>query len=79
MSTRIAALFVLAMTTVLVALGLVAASLGRFVLVGYLIGVATFLVLVGRRARAQREATRRDEGRTCQCCTTTVFDPVEIR
>ena len=48
-------------------------------LVGYVIGIATFLVLVGRRARAQRRATQRAEGRTCQCCTTTVFDPVEIR
>lgn len=79
MTTRLAALFVLAMTAVFVAIGLVAASLGRFVLVGYLVGITTFLVLAGRRARAVRRAANREAGRTCTCCTTTVFDPVEIR
>ena len=78
MSTRIAALFVAAMTGVFVALGLVAASLGWSVLVGYVIGIGTFLFLVARRARAERRAKHRAAGRTCTCCTSTVFDPVEI-
>lgn len=79
MSIRIAALFVAAMTGVLVALGIVAASLGRTVLVGYVVGAVAFLVLLARRARAERAARLRAQGRTCRCCTSSVFDPVEIR
>jgi hypothetical protein len=78
-TTRLAVLFLLAMTGVFVAIGLVAASLGPFVLPGYLVGVTVFVALLGRRARTQRATAVHDSGRTCQCCTSTVFDPIEIR
>jgi hypothetical protein len=38
--------------------------------------VLTGVVLSARKAQALR---RHQAGRTCTCCTSTVFDPVEIR
>ncbi len=81
MSRRLAVLFLLAVTTVLVAIGVVAASLGPWVLPGYLFGLAILLVLQVRQARAARRRLEqaKNDGRTCSCCTSTVFDPIEIR
>ena len=78
---RLAALFLLALLTVLVALGVAAATLGAWVLAGYLVGVAVLLVLLVRQARAARrrqEHERQLAGRSCSCCTSTVFDPIEV-
>jgi membrane protein implicated in regulation of membrane protease activity len=79
-STRLAVLFVSALAGLLVVLGLALAPLGWVVETAYLLLVVTGLVLLGRKARALRQAKdSHDDGRTCRCCTTTVYDPVEIR
>ena len=80
MTTRVAALFVTALVGLLVAVGLALSALGRPVLAAYLVLVAVGLGLLVRRARAlARHRGDADAGRTCSCCTSTVFDPVEIR
>ncbi len=73
--------FLLALGGVLVVLGIVAAELGGPVALGaYLLVVAALVALGVRRARAvAARRTDRPEGRTCSCCTSTVYDPVEIR
>ena len=71
-------LFGLAVALLLVAVGLAAASGGWPVLTAYLVVVATLLGLAGRTAWKSR-ARSRHAGRTCTCCTTTVFDQVEVR
>ena len=80
MSARVAALFLAALLGVLAAVGVVVATLGALALVAYLAVVIALLTALVRRARAllrqQQEATA---GRTCTCCTSTVFDPVEVR
>ena len=77
---RLAGLFAAALLGVLVVLGLLAAALGTPVLVGYVAVVVPAPVLLVRRARAlQQPAAPAAEGRTCSCCTSTVFDPVEVR
>jgi hypothetical protein len=78
MTTRIAALFVTALVGVLVVIGLMLAPLGWPALAPYLLVVVTGMALLVRRARALRAPAHAD-GRTCACCTGTVFDPVEIR
>ena len=74
-------LFLLAAAGVLLALGLVVASFGRFALTAYA-GVVLLLVGLGvRRARAvvrSRQPAARPVGRTCTCCTSTVHDPVQV-
>ena len=82
MSTRVAALFVSALLGVLVVGGVAVSALGRPVLAGYLVVVAVGLGLLLRRARSlarHRAGAGAGSGRTCACCTSTVFDPVEIR
>jgi hypothetical protein len=86
MSTRVAALFVSALLGVLVVGGVAVCALGLPVLAGYLVVVAVGLGLLLRRARSlarHRAGAGADpdagSGRTCACCTSTVFDPVEIR
>ena len=71
---RLQALFVTALLGVLAAVGLALSALGWVVVVGYAIVLVTGLALLARRARRQN-----NEGRTCSCCTSTVFDPVEVR
>ena len=79
MTRRIAALFVTAVLGLLVALGLLLSSLGLVVLVGYVAVVLIGLVLLVRKTRTLKAIVHARSGRTCSCCTTTVFDPVEIR
>ena len=74
-SRRLAALFATALLGVLAVIGLAVASLGVVPLIAYAAVVLAVLVLLGRRARALRRPT----GHTCSCCTSTVFDPVEVR
>jgi hypothetical protein len=77
MTTRLAALFASAVLGLLVALGLVLSTFGWIVEIPYAAVVLVGLGLLMRRARALRAPT--DDGRSCSCCTTTVFDPVEVR
>jgi len=44
--------------------------------VGYLVLTSAALTLLLLRTRP---APQRPEGRTCDCCTSTVHDPVEVR
>jgi hypothetical protein len=78
-STRIAALFVAAALAVLVMLGVALSGLGWLVLGPYVGIVLLGLVVASRQAKALRARQHQAAGRTCQCCTTPVFDPVEIR
>jgi len=66
-------LFVLALVALLTAVGVALSSLGWVAVVAYLLVVG---VAVGLAVRASRP---KDDGRTCSCCTSTVFDPVEVK
>ena len=66
-------LFGVALLLVLTAIGFAVSALGWVALSAYAVVVAALLALAVRRQRAQ------DDGRTCSCCTSTVFDPVEVR
>ena len=63
-------LFAVALLAVLTAVGVAVSGLGWVALSAYLLIVVTLLGLAVRRQRAQQS------GRTCSCCTSTVFDPV---
>ena len=75
MSTRLAVLFWMAIIGALAVVGLALAPLGWVLEAPYLLVVLVGLALLVRRSRALRVP----EGRTCSCCTSTVFDPVEVR
>jgi uncharacterized membrane protein len=66
-------LFAVSILLVLTAIGFAVSVLGWAALSAYLVLVVALLVLAVRRQRAQTD------GRTCECCTSTVFDPVEVR
>jgi hypothetical protein len=72
---RLAVLFAVALLGTHVVIALALAKLTPLAAVGYLllttVGLLTFSV---RRMRA----LRRPQGSTCDCCTTTVFDPVTV-
>jgi hypothetical protein len=76
---RLAVLFLSALLGLAVVGALVAAMLGPWVLAAYLVVEVAGLVVLAKRARTVRAAFHRAQGRTCTCCTSTVFDPVEIR
>jgi hypothetical protein len=65
-------LFAVALLAVLAAVGVAVSALGWVALSAYLLFVVTALGLAVRRQRGQQT------GRTCSCCTSTVFDPVEL-
>jgi hypothetical protein len=71
------ALFVTALVGVLAAIGLALTALGWVVVTSYGVVVVVALGVLARRARKARG--HGEEGRTCSCCTSTVFDPVEVR
>ena len=76
---RLAALFLLAVTGVLVAVGAVLGAVAGPVAVVVFAVAVLALVFVGaqlvkRRARAAAFAA----GRTCTCCTGSVHDPVQV-
>ncbi len=80
MTRRIAGLFVTALLGVLVVIGLALSTLGGAVLAPYLVVAVLGLGLLVRKARAMRSSrVTHEDGRTCSCCTSTVFDPMEIR
>ena len=77
MRPRLAALFVTAALGLLVAVGLLLSTFGWYVEIPYAAGVLVALGLLLRRARLLR--VPQEDGRSCSCCTSTVFDPVEVR
>jgi hypothetical protein len=77
-SRRLAALFLVALLGVLAAGGaLVLRAGGGWALVGYAVVVLALLAFGAARARAAL-APQRPEGRTCDCCTSSVHDPVRV-
>ena len=78
-SRLLAALFLSALLGTLAVVGVALSSLGWPVLTGYVALVLVALGLMVRRARALLAQQRHRSGRTCTCCTSTVFDPVEVR
>ena len=66
-------LFAVALVAVLTAVGVAVSALGWAALTAYVVVLLALLALAVRRERKQAA------GRTCSCCTTTVFDPVEVR
>jgi len=79
MSRLLAALFLAALLGTLTAIGVALSSLGWLVVGPYLVLVAAALILMVRRARSLVAQAKHASGRTCTCCTSTVFDPVEVR
>jgi len=79
MSRALAALFLVALLGTLSAIGLALSALGWVALGPYLGLVAVGLVLLVRKARTLTPQAKHTDGRTCSCCTSTVFDPVEVR
>jgi uncharacterized protein involved in cysteine biosynthesis len=78
-SGRLRVLMCLAVLGVLLVLGLVVASLTG--LVGAVVyGVVAGAVVLAGVVRGRRllAPPRRAAGRTCDCCTTTHFDPVKV-
>ena len=65
-------LFLVALVSVLTAVGFAVSALGWVALASYLLLVVVLVAFAVRRSRPV------DEGRTCSCCTTTVFDPVQV-
>jgi hypothetical protein len=66
-------LFAAALLGALVVVGLALSALGWLAVVPYVTLLVTGLVI------ARRRRPRVDEGRTCTCCTSTVYDEVEVR
>ena len=75
MQRRLTALFAAALLGVGVVIGLLLLELGPLALLAYLLLLTAGLSRLVRRVRAAQRPT----GRTCSCCTSTVFDPVEVR
>ena len=78
-SRRLLALLCAAVLGVLVVLGLALTALLGPVAGGVFAVVAVVLVAVGAvRGRRVLAPPARPAGRSCDCCTTTHFDPVEV-
>ncbi len=80
--TRLRVLMLLAVLGVLVLGGLVVGALaGAVGVTAYAVLAVALLVtggVLGRRALARVEAEPLPAGRSCTCCTTSQFDPVEV-
>jgi hypothetical protein len=76
---RVAVPFLLALTGVLLMVGLVIARAAGAVAVGtYLVIVVAAVVAGAVAARRQARLAALSAGRTCTCCTGTVHDPVKV-
>jgi hypothetical protein len=76
---RLAALFLLAVTGVLVAVGLVVgAVLGAAAATGYAVAVLALLLVGAQLVKRQARVAAIQAGRTCTCCTGSVHDPVQV-
>jgi hypothetical protein len=74
---RVAIPFLLALTGVLLMVGLVVdRALGRIALAAYL--VLVLAPIAAGVVTAVRRRNRLAAGRTCTCCTGTVHDPVQV-
>ncbi|MCW2605415.1 MAG: hypothetical protein JWO60_108 [Frankiales bacterium] len=79
MNRRNQVLFLLATVGFLAVVGTgVYEWLGRDAALGYAVGAAVLVLHTAARARRAEAARRRAAGRTCTCCTTSHFDPVEV-
>jgi hypothetical protein len=80
MTGTLRALFAVALLGTLTVVGLALSRLGWFVLGPYLALVGLGLAVLVRKVRSlAAQAKAKAHGRTCSCCTSTVFDPVEVR
>ena len=78
-SRRLLALLCAAVLGVLLTVGLAVAALAGPVVAGVYAVLAVALVVVGAvRGRRLLAPRPRPAGRTCTCCTTSHFDPVEV-
>ena len=78
-STRLRVLMLLALVGVLVLLGVVVAAVAGVVGLAVFAVLAAGLVGVGAvRGRAALRPQPLPAGRSCSCCTTTHFDPVQV-
>ena len=76
---QLAALFLLAVTGVLVAIGLVVgAVLGTVAAVVYAVAVLTLLLVGAQLVKRRARVAAIQAGRTCTCCTGSVHDPVQV-
>ena len=76
---HLAALFLLAVTGVLVAIGLVVdAALGTVAAVVYTAAVLTLLLVGAQLVKRRARVAAIQAGRTCTCCTGSVHDPVRV-
>jgi hypothetical protein len=76
---RLAALFLLAVTGVLVAVGLVVgAVLGAAAATVYAVAVLALLLVGAQLVKRQARVAAIQAGRTCTCCTGSVHDPVQV-
>lgn len=76
---RLAALFLLAVSGVLVAVGLVVgAVLGTAAAIGYAVVVLTLVVVGAQLVKRRARVAAIQAGRTCTCCTGSVHDPVQV-
>ena len=76
---QLAALFLLAVTGVLVAIGLVVgALLGTVAAAVYAAAVLTLLLVGAQLVKRRARVAAIQAGRTCTCCTGSVHDPVQV-
>ena len=75
MERRLTLLLALAILGVHVMIALALALIGPVPVIAYVLVTNVLLALLVRRVRAAQRHT----GRTCDCCTSTVYDPVEVR
>jgi len=74
MTSALPALFGAALLGAATVVGLALSALGAAPLLAYLLVLTVATSLLVRRART----ARRTSGRTCDCCTSTVYDPVTV-
>lgn len=76
---RLAALFLLAVTGVLTAVGaVVGAVLGTAAVVAYAVVVVTLVLVGAQLVKRRARVAALQAGRTCTCCTGSVHDPVQV-
>jgi hypothetical protein len=75
-----AKLFLVALVGVLAMIGLALSALGPWVVSVYgLVVLVVGVLMVKRSRKAAAHSAAHSDGRTCTCCTTTVFDPIEVK
>lgn len=76
---RLAVLFLLASSGVLMMLGAVIGRvLGIAAVLAYVVVVAALLLVATIAAKRWVRAQRRAAGHTCSCCTGTIHDPIQV-